>query len=137
MKKVNQQKTYTKGQRQFLPYNPILKKFARELRNKSTIGEISLWKGLKNKQILGYDFHRQKPILNYIVDFYCHELLLAIEIDGDYHNHENQIKKDLKKDSELMAYGITVLRFTEKEAYLKTNMTLQTIETWVVENRAR
>jgi very-short-patch-repair endonuclease len=66
--------------RKIIPYNPQLKELARRLRNDGTLGEALLWKELNNKQLYGYDFHRQKPLLNYIVDFYCHELNLVIEL---------------------------------------------------------
>ena len=69
----------------------FLKEKARELRNNSTTSEIKLWMYLKNKQMLGYDFHRQKPLDEYIVDFFCNELMLAIEIDGL--SHYNSEKK--------------------------------------------
>jgi very-short-patch-repair endonuclease len=62
-----------------------LKVLARELRRNMTLSEVLLWKELKNKSVLGYDFDRQRPIGNFIVDFYCKELALAIEIDGDTH----------------------------------------------------
>ena len=69
----------------FIPYNPKLREFARFLRNNSTFPEILLWKEIKNKS-LGVEFKRQVPILEYIVDFYCQELKLVIEIDGHIHN---------------------------------------------------
>jgi very-short-patch-repair endonuclease len=68
-----------------IPYNPNLKQFARHLRNNSTLSEILLWKQIKNKAF-GIEFHRQVPIDEFIVDFYCHELMLAIEIDGISHD---------------------------------------------------
>lgn len=68
-----------------LPYNPRLKAVARELRNRSTLAEILLWEHLRNGQRRGYDFHRQKPIDEYIVDFFAADLMLAVEIDGDSH----------------------------------------------------
>jgi len=67
-----------KSQRKILPYNPVLKEKARELRNNSTRTEILLWTFLKGRQLHGYDFHRQKPIDEYIVDFFCNELMLAV-----------------------------------------------------------
>ena len=70
-----------------LSYNPILKDLARDLRNNSTLSEVLLWKYLKGGQMLGYDFDRQKPVDNFIVDFFCNELMLAIEIDGETHNY--------------------------------------------------
>ncbi|MDD8018536.1 MAG: DUF559 domain-containing protein, partial [Bacteroidota bacterium] len=65
-----------------VPYKPKLKEIAKTLRKNSTLGEVLLWKRLRNKQMLGYDFHRQKPIDQFIVDFFCPALNLAIEIDG-------------------------------------------------------
>jgi very-short-patch-repair endonuclease len=76
--------------RKIIPYNPKLKILARNLRNNSTPGEIRLWNELKNKQFYGFDFHRQKPLLNYIADFYCYELALIIEVDGRYHDCEEK-----------------------------------------------
>lgn len=66
-------------------YNPRLKALARELRKKSTLAEVLLWQCLRKGQRSGYDFHRQWPIDEYIVDFFAPELLLAIEIDGGSH----------------------------------------------------
>ena len=76
-------------------YNPRLKKLARQLRRNSTLGEVLLWNELKRKQMMGYDFHRQKPIGEYIVDFYCPRLRLVIEIDGD--SHFMREKKDAER----------------------------------------
>lgn len=95
-----------------IPYNPILKERARELRNNMTKPEQIVWSILKNKKMSGFDFDRQKPILNYIVDFYCKELLLAIEIDG--YSHEHAYEYDLRRENELNEYGIQVLRFSNK-----------------------
>jgi len=68
-----------------VPYNPELKSLAKELRRNMTLSEVLLWNELRKKQMLGFDFDRQRPIYNFIVDFYCKELSLAIEIDGDTH----------------------------------------------------
>jgi very-short-patch-repair endonuclease len=70
---------------QWVTYKPKLKSIARTLRKNMTLSEILLWQKIKGKQLLGYDFHRQKPILDYVVDFYCPKLKLVIEIDGDSH----------------------------------------------------
>ena len=77
-----------------IPYNKNLKEFSRKLRLDSTLSEVLLWKYLRAKQT-GYTFNRQKPLLNYIVDFYCKPLSLVIEIDGDSHN--NKYDLDVKK----------------------------------------
>ncbi len=63
-----------------ISYNPKLKQFARDLRNNSTLSEILLWRQIKGQK-LGYEFHRQVPIDEFIVDFYCHELKLVIGVD--------------------------------------------------------
>jgi very-short-patch-repair endonuclease len=68
-----------------IPYSPKLKQFARDLRNNSTLSEVLLWRQI-NGLALRYELHRQVPIDEFIVDFYCHELMLAIEIDGNSHN---------------------------------------------------
>ena len=64
-----------------IPYRLDLKDKARKLRKKSTHCEKLLWAEIRNKTLMGYQFHRQVPILDYIVDFYCHELMLVIEED--------------------------------------------------------
>jgi very-short-patch-repair endonuclease len=69
---------------------------ARELRNNCTQPEKILWQRLKGKQIRGFDFHRQKPLIYYIVDFYCTPLKLAIEIDGNIHNQEENKMRSTK-----------------------------------------
>ena len=118
--------------RNIIPYNSNLKPLAKKLRNDSTLGEGLLWNELKNKQFYGYDFHRQKPLLNYIVDLYCYELELVIEIDGLYHNWEEQDNRDDLRDNELNGYGLTILRFTEQEVRKNMQDVLRTIELHVV-----
>jgi very-short-patch-repair endonuclease len=100
-----------------IPYNPKLKAYARELRNNSTLSEVLLWKNIKNKA-LGVQFHRQVPMLEYIVDFYCHELMLAIEIDGDSHLYKYEY--DVKRQGDLEQQGVVFLRFTDLD--VKQNM---------------
>ncbi len=119
--------------RKIIPYKPILKKFARELRNNSTKSEIKLWGYLKGKQMLGYDFHRQKPLLNFIADFYCYELKLVIELDGYTHMLEETIIKDAIKESELNRIGLKVLRFADAEVMQDIENVLRTIEKYIEE----
>ena len=97
-----------------LHYNNNLKHLSSRLRNESTRSEICLWKYLKAKQT-GVRFVRQKPIGNYIVDFYCKELRLAIELDGLSHHYEETMRKDEEKETYLNELGIEVLRFEDKE----------------------
>ena len=94
-----------------IPYNPKLIPIARRLRNNSTLSEVLLWMRLRNKQFMSYDFDRQKPIGNYIVDFFCRELLLAIEVDGASHDYKSE--EDLARQQEIESFGITVIRFTD------------------------
>lgn len=117
-----------------IPYNTKLKELARELRNNSTYCEIILWKKLKGKQIKGYDFHRQKPLLNYIVDFYCRELDLVIEVDGYSHQIDEIKSKDRAKEIELSEYGITVLRFNDKEILNEMDNVIRKIEGYIEEH---
>ena len=94
-----------------IPYNSNLKQRARKLRKDSTLSEILLWKQIKKKN-LGFEFHRQLPIGNYIVDFYCHELKLAIEIDGDSHDFNGEY--DIKRQKSLEKLGVNFIRFNDK-----------------------
>lgn len=118
--------------RKIIPYNPKLKELARKLRNKSTVSEIKLWQQLKNKQLFGYDFHRQKPLLNFIADFYCYKLNLVIKLDGFSHNFEKTIAKDEFKQSELEKHGLTVLRFQDEEVIYDIGNVLRIIEEYIV-----
>lgn len=119
--------------RKIIPYNPNLKEFARELRNNSTKPEIILWQKLKRKQMYGYDFHRQKPLDNYIVDFFCHELMLAIEVDGYSHQFEEVYDKDVRKTQRLNELGVTVLRFTDNEVLKEMFSVMLAIENYITE----
>jgi len=109
-----------------LYYNKNLKELARQLRKRGTNSEVQLWKCLRKKQ-LGYDFHRQKPIGNYIVDFYCPCLKLAIELDGYSHQFDKTRKKDKDKEEYLTKLGIKVLRFTDEQVLNNTDGVLKEI----------
>ncbi len=100
-----------------IPYDPKLKEFAKQLRKNSTLSEVLLWQNIKNKA-LGVQFHRQVPLLDYIVDFYCHELMLAIEIDGDSHLYKYEY--DAKRQGELEKVGVFFIRFSDLD--VKQNM---------------
>ena len=119
--------------RKIIPYNPILKEFARQLRNDSTKTEIFLWLKLKGKQMYGYDFHRQKPIDNYILDFFCPELMLGIEVDGYSHEFLEVYTKDTIKEKRMNELGITVLRFSDEEVLNDMENVLLAIEFFIFE----
>jgi len=116
-----------------IPYNPELKELARQLRKNMTLSEVLLWNELKQKKILGFDFDRQIPIGNYIVDFYCKELSLAIEIDGDSHTYRYDYYEERQRELEKL--GVSFLRFDDLE--VKKNMwnVLSVIEDWVERKR--
>ena len=90
-------------------YNPKLTQRAKELRKNATFSERLLWKRLRGRQLLGYQFMRQKPIDNFIVDFYCNKLHLVIEIDGQTHN--GKVDYDKEREKRLKVMGLTVIRF--------------------------
>jgi len=112
-------------------YNQYLKEFARQNRNKPTLTEKILWKYLKGKQMKGYDFHRQKPIGNFIADFYCYKLLLIIELDGYTHTFEDVIEKDIIKQEFMQDIGMTVLRFKDEEVLNDMDNVLRAIENYI------
>ena len=106
-------------------YNPELKQKARRLRNESTFSEILLWLKIKGKTF-GYEFHRQVPIDEFIVDFYCHELHLAIEVDGS--SHANKYEYDLKRQARLEALGVRIIRFEDIDVKRRMNDVLRALE---------
>jgi very-short-patch-repair endonuclease len=109
----------------------MLKEKARLLRLNSTKSEILLWQELKGNKIDGYDFHRQKPLLNFIVDFYCSELKLVIELDGYSHNHNNVVKKDIFKEQKLKEYDLITLRFSDDEVIKDIDNVLRVIKGYI------
>ena len=91
-------------------YHPDLTGCARELRKNPTKAEHLLWQRLKRGQMRGYHFHRQKPLLYYIVDFYCPKLKLAIEIEGPVHEREEVAYKDAIRLDELRDYDPAIFK---------------------------
>ena len=114
--------------RNIIPYHPKLKEYARQHRKNSTKSEIKLWNYLKGKQRLGFDFHRQKPIDRYIVDFYCCDLGLAIELDGISHTFEGAAERDKIREESLNDLGITVIRFEDQFVFKQINWVLEEID---------
>ncbi len=118
--------------RGFLPYNPKLTSMARNLRNNSTLAEVLLWNQLKRKQMRGYDFHRQKPIDGFIVDFFSPKLLLAVEIDGTSHAFRDS--QDTARQKQLEYLGIRFLRFDDLDVKFRMDDVLKTIDEWIGQN---
>jgi very-short-patch-repair endonuclease len=115
-----------------IPYNPKLKELARELRKKSTLSEVLLWLKIKGK-VMGVEFHRQVPIDNFIVDFYCHELMLAIEIDGS--SHDDKQDYDQNRQFILENLGVKFIRFRDIDVKQRMGWVLEELMICVEESR--
>ena len=116
-------------------YNSSLQSRANKLRKSMTKPEACLWKYvLSGRQMLGYQFRRQRPVLNYIADFMCKDLKLIIEVDGLSHESEEGRLKDKKRDNALAEIGFTTLRFSSREVLNTIDMVSSTILAWINEN---
>ena len=96
---------------------PNLLDYRKNLRNHSTAAEATLWKAIRNKQVDNLKFRRQHSIDNYIVDFYCPEIRLIIELDGASHDNYLAEEKDEKRDQYFLSINCTIIRFENKEVY--------------------
>ena len=101
-----------------LRYNPRLKGRARSLRANLTDAEGRLWVRLRRKQMLGVQFYRQKPIGNYIVDFYAPAARLIVEVDGSQHAEVAQAEHDKCRTAYFKQVGLRVLRFNDRQVLL-------------------
>ena len=97
-----------------------------------TLAEVLLWKDLKGKKVCGYDFDRQRPVGEYIVDFYCKDLRLAIEVDGQ--SHDFKPDKDAQRQKRLEKLGVRFLRFWDYEVKNDRRSVLEAIEKWIREH---
>ena len=113
--------------RKIIPYNPDLLPFAKKLRNNMTLGEIALWREIKNKK-LGVQFSRQIPIDDFIVDFYCKNLQLAIEVDGSIHFEEGQQERDSLRQKRLEFLGVHLIRFNDLDVKNNLDWVLEAIK---------
>ena len=110
-----------------LKYNHRLKRIARNLRANLTDSEQALWQRLRRKQVEGLQFHCQKPIGDYIVDFYSPKAKLVVEVDGSQHQEEGQAKRDARRDAYLRDKGLRVLRFNSRQVLLELDSVVDTI----------
>ena len=110
-----------------LRYNLDLKEKARGLRKNLTDSENALWSRLRNKQLLGIQFYRQKPIGGHIVDLYAPKAKLVIEIDGSQHLQGDPIQKDRRRDEYLASLGLKVLRFDSREVLKESDAVIDVI----------
>ena len=102
--------------------------FARELRKNMTRAEEVLWSRLRKKQVDGFTFRRQHPIDIYIVDFYCHEFNLIIEVDGEIHEIPEVSEHDEGRTAELERLGLVIIRFTNQEVIQQTDNVINRIK---------
>ncbi|MCB9082594.1 MAG: endonuclease domain-containing protein [Lewinellaceae bacterium] len=101
---------------------------ARKLRRSMTVPEQMLWEKLCRRQLNGFHFRNQHPMAHYILDFYCHQARLAIEVDGGYHQEEEQRVWDENRTEVLNELGITVLRFSNEEVSFNMESVLSVIK---------
>jgi len=111
-----------------LPYNGNLKQLSRQFRENVTDAERHLWAKIRMKQLKGYQFYRQKPIGDYIVDFFCPKAKLVIEIDGSHHLVGEKIEYDRIRDEYLSSLGLRVLRFTNTNVLTHIEGVIESIE---------
>jgi len=113
-------------------YNKHLQPNANKLRKEMTKTEACLWKYvLRAGSMKGYTFRTQRPVLRFIADFMCKELMLVIEVDGITHSYDEVIEKDAVKQEALEKAGFTVMRFTDDEVLHHINEVRQRIEYWI------
>jgi very-short-patch-repair endonuclease len=121
----------------YYAYNKKLQPFANKLRKEMTKAEACLWKyALRTHKMKGYQFRRQRAVLQYIADFMCKELKLVIEVDGSTHQYEEISEKDKQKTNDLERAGFKVIRITDEEVLKNMNGVMQAIG-FVVEEREK
>ncbi len=111
-----------------LSYNQKLKEISRQLRKNMTDAERRLWAKIRMRQLQGYQFYRQKPIGDYIVDFFCPRAKLIIELDGSHHLIGETIEYDRIRDDYLSSLGLRVLRFTNADVLTCIEGVIERIE---------
>ena len=111
-----------------LPYNGNLKQYSRQLRKNMTDAERHLWTKIRRKQVKGYQFYRQKPIGDYIVDFFCPRAKLVIEVDGSQHFSDEMTEYDRIRNEYLSSLGLRVLRFTNADVLAHIERVVESIE---------
>ena len=101
---------------------------AKNLRKPLTPAEELFWKMVRNRKLLGLKFRRQHPVASFIADFYCHELLLVIEIDGTIHELKEVIEYDKEREIKIIELGLNVLRFKNEDVFFNPDFIEETIK---------
>ncbi len=118
------------------PYSKDLKPLSQKLRSTQTEAERKLWHRINRDQLLGFRFNRQKPLLSYIVDFYCLKAKLVIELDGSQHYEPDYQEKDRLRDAELNSLGFTVMRFDNHSVMTNIDGVVEAIYQYLREIKA-
>ncbi len=105
---------------------------AKHLRNTMTFAEKLLWSRIRNKQ-LEYPFRRQHPSSNYVVDFFCFQLNLGIEVDGSIHSEKVVMQEDESKQLSLESYGLYIIRFTNEEVIKNIDNVVASIKETIIQ----
>ena len=105
--------------------NPQLLEFAKTMRSNATDAEHLMWQILRAKRFMNLKFRRQYVIAPYIVDFYCHELGLVIELDGSQHGTDDAIEYDAERTKFLEALDLRVVRYWNDDVLNRTDMVLE------------
>lgn len=108
--------------------NPEHKELRRKLRRDPSLGEKVLWQYLCNRQFHGLKFRRQHGIGKYVVDFYCAEAKVAVEVDGDFHAEPTAVAYDRERDSYIRQHGVRVIRFIAIDVIGNTDDVLNTLQ---------
>lgn len=109
-------------------YRMDLKRLGRPLRSGMAEAERVLWQELRHGRLHGLQFYRQKPLLDFIVDFYCPRATLVVELDGSQHSDSVHSERDRQRDSRLSVLGLTVLRFDNRQVLLEREAVVTAIE---------
>jgi len=125
MKQNNNKKIFNKKE---------LKPRRKELRNNSTYAEVFFWQQVKGSQLEGRKFRRQTSIGSFVVDFYCPEEKLIVELDGEVHFNEEAYKYDKERTEYLESLGIRVIRFENSEVLKNTEYVFKKIKTCFKKN---
>ena len=108
------------------PFDDVRER-ARDQRNHPTKAETALWRALRRRSVLGFKFRRQHPVGPYIVDFFCYEAMLAVEVDGEHHGSDEHADYDKHRDRELRRRGIRVLRVSDDDVLTQLDGVVQMI----------
>ena len=123
------------SRRRILAYNPKLKDRAGDLRKNMTKAEVKLWVHIRKRQIAGLQFYRQRPIGNYIADFYCPEEKLVVEVDGGQHYETEGLRYDEEWDAYLRGLDLNVLRFSNLDVLSNICGVIEKIENIVAKEK--